>query len=190
LLTFADFSDKFMAMGGNLTAVGPCRSGRGVRLIAATMSLLVLCGMAEAKREPVLKQVDLTHSYYWRELYLPQLTTGPSSLAFVPDGKSLIYSMAGSLWRQEIGSNEATELTHPKRAYDYQPDASRDGGSVVFSRYDGNSIELSFDPATISVPQLIESISSKYELADVHVEQPQIEEVIARFYDLHGASEA
>ena len=42
----------------------------------------------------------------------------------------------------------------------------------------------------ISVPQLIESLSSKDELADVHVEQPQIEEVIARFYDLHGASEA
>jgi ABC-2 type transport system ATP-binding protein len=62
-------------------------------------------------------------------------------------------------------------------------------GAVVRNR-DGNSIELSFDPAIISVPQLIESLSSKYELADVHVEQPQIEEVIARFYDLHGASEA
>jgi ABC-2 type transport system ATP-binding protein len=62
-------------------------------------------------------------------------------------------------------------------------------GAVVRNR-DGNSIELSFDPAIISVPQLIERLSSKYELADVHVEQPQIEEVIARFYDLHGASEA
>jgi len=62
-------------------------------------------------------------------------------------------------------------------------------GAVVRNR-DGNSIELSFDPAVISVPQLIESISANYELADVHVEQPQIEEVIARFYDLHGASEA
>ena len=142
MLTFADFSDKFMAMGGNLTAVGPRRAVRGFRIIAATMSLLVLCSTAEAKREPVLKQVDLPHSYYWRELYLPQLTTGPSSLAFMPDGRSLIYSMAGSLWRQEITSNEAIELTHPQRAYDYQPDVARDGGSVVFSRYDGNSIEL------------------------------------------------
>ena len=33
-----------------------------------------------AGREPVLKQVDLPHSYYWRELYLPQLTTGPSAV--------------------------------------------------------------------------------------------------------------
>lgn len=129
-------------MGGNLTAIGPCQGVRGFRIIAATMSLLAVCSTAEAKREPVLKQVDLPHSYYWRELYLPQLTTGPSSLSFMPDGKSLIYSMAGSLWRQEIASNEATELTHPLRSYDYQPDVARDGGSVVFSRYDGNSIEL------------------------------------------------
>ncbi len=90
----------------------------------------------------MLKQVDLPHSYYWRELYLPQLTTGPSSLSFTPDGNSLVYSMGGSLWRQAIGSDEAIELTHPQRAYDYQPDVARDGGSVVFSRYNGNSIEL------------------------------------------------
>jgi Tol biopolymer transport system component len=95
-----------------------------------------------AGREPVLKQVDLPHSYYWRELYLPQLTTGPSSLSFTPDGAALVYSMGGSLWRQAIGSNEAVELTHARGAYDYQPDVAADGGSVVFSRYDGNAIEL------------------------------------------------
>lgn len=99
-------------------------------------------GIARAEREPVLKQVDLPHSYYWRELYLPQLTTGPSSASFTPDGNALVYSMAGSLWRQAIGSDEAVELTHSRAAYDYQPDVARDGSSVVFSRYDGNAIEL------------------------------------------------
>lgn len=142
MLTFKDFSDKCVAMGGNLRAAGPRRTLRGLRIIAAALPLFVLGFTAEAAREPVLKQVDLPHSYYWRELYLPQLTTGPSSLSFMPDGKSLIYSMAGSLWRQEIGSDEAAEFTHPLRSYDYQPDVARDGGSVVFSRYDGNSIEL------------------------------------------------
>ncbi|HEX8842416.1 MAG TPA: hypothetical protein VF757_08960, partial [Sphingomicrobium sp.] len=97
---------------------------------------------APAAREPVLKQVALPHSYYWRELYLPQLTTGPSSVAFMPDGKTLIYSMGGSLWRQAIGSDAAVELTHPRAAYDYQPDVAPDGRSVVFTRYDGNSLEL------------------------------------------------
>jgi TolB protein len=113
-------------------------TGRGVALAL----LLSLAGVAHAEREPVLKQVDLPHSYYWRELYLPQLTTGPSSASFVPGGKTLIYSMGGSLWRQAIGSNEAVELTHPRAAYDYQPDVALDGGSVVFSRYNGDAVEL------------------------------------------------
>ena len=93
-------------------------------------------------REAVLKQVDLPHSYYWRELYLPQLTTGPSSASFLPDSRSLVYSMEGSLWRQEIGSDTAQELTHPQGAYDYQPDVAGDGRSLVFTRYDGKSLQL------------------------------------------------
>jgi Tol biopolymer transport system component len=105
-------------------------------------ALLAMTGTAEAGREPVLKQVDLPHSYYWRELYLPQLTTGPSSVAFMPNGGELIYSMAGSLWRQSVGSDEAVELTHSNGAYDYQPDVAADGQSVVFSRYNGDALEL------------------------------------------------
>ena len=104
--------------------------------------LLGLSGVAQAEREPVLKQVDLPHSYYWRELYLPELTTSPSSASFTPDGGALVYSMGGSLWRQAIGSDEAVELTHPHAAYDYQPDVAPDGGSVVFSRYNGDAIVL------------------------------------------------
>lgn len=109
---------------------------------AVLVALLLAAGAANAEREPVLKQVDLPHSYYWRELYIPQLTTGPSSLSFTPDGKSLVYSMAGSLWRQAIGSDEAVELTHANGAYDYQPDVSPDGQSVVFARYAHDAIEL------------------------------------------------
>jgi hypothetical protein len=112
------------------------------RFAVLMLLLLAGAGASGAGREPVLKQVDLPHSYYWRELYLPQLTTGPSSAAFTPDGGALIYSMAGSLWRQAIGSGEAVELTHPRAAYDYQPDVASDGKSVLFSRYDGNAIEL------------------------------------------------
>ena len=95
-----------------------------------------------AARDFVLNQVQLPHGYYWRELYIPQLTTGPSSAAFMPDGYGLVYSMAGSLWQQQIGADEAIELTHADAAYDYQPDVARNGAGVVFSRYDGRSIEL------------------------------------------------
>ena len=96
---------------------------------------------ATAARKPVLAQIDLPHNYYYREMYLPQLTTGPSALTFSPDGKELIYSMGGSLWRQAIGSDEARELTHAK-GYDYQPDWSRDGRHVVFVRYQHDALEL------------------------------------------------
>jgi hypothetical protein len=110
---------------------------------AALLCAIAAAGIAHAAgREPVLKQVDLPHSYYWRELYLPQLTTGPSSASFLPDGQTLVYSMAGSLWRQRIDADEAIELTHAAGAYDYQPDVARDGRSVVFTRYDGHALEL------------------------------------------------
>ena len=112
----------------------------GALLLAS--SLLWTAGSAAAGREPVLKQVELPHNYYWRELYLPQLTTGPSAAAFMPGGQELVYSMAGSLWRQRIGLDEAVELTHADAAYDYQPDVARDGKSVVFTRYDGKAMEL------------------------------------------------
>ena len=105
------------------------------------MLALAVATSAVAQREPVLKQIDLPHSYYYREMYLPQLTSGPSSVAFSPDGESLVYSMAGSLWRQKIGAEQATELTHGP-GYDYQPDWSPDGRHIVFARHDNNAIEL------------------------------------------------
>jgi len=119
-------------------------SGTAARRSRAALALLAACWAlpAVADREPVLQQIDLPHSYYWRELYLPQLTTGPSSLAFMPDGQGLVYSMAGSLWRQRIGADAAVELTHADGAYDYQPDVARDGSAVVFARYDGRAVEL------------------------------------------------
>ena len=64
-----------------------------------------------AQREAVLKQIDVPHPYYFREMYLPQLTTGPSAASWMPDGRALVYSMRGSLWRQTLGTTEATQLT-------------------------------------------------------------------------------
>ena len=100
-----------------------------------------LGGAAGQVRGPVLDQIALPHSYYYRELYLPQLTSGPSSVAWTPDGTAVIYSMQGSLWRQRTDSTAAEQLTDD-RGSDYQPDCSPDGRSVVFVRYDGRSMEL------------------------------------------------
>lgn len=96
---------------------------------------------ALAQREPVLRQVALPHAYYWREMYVPQVTSGPSAVTWSPDGTELIYSMQGALWRQPIGSPVAVELTTGP-GYDYQPDWSPDGRFVAFARYAGDAIEL------------------------------------------------
>lgn len=92
-------------------------------------------------REPVLKQIRLPHAYYYREMYVPQVTSGPTSATWSPDGQELIYSMQGSLWRQRIASNEATQVTSGD-GYDYQPDWSPDGRHVVYATYRNDAVEL------------------------------------------------
>jgi TolB protein len=116
--------------------------------------ILLLAGLAvsalsHAERLPVLKQIDLPHPYYFREMYLPQLTAGPSSLAWSPDSQELIYSMAGSLWRQKAAvggqsADAAAGVAHQLTAgsYDYQPDWSPDGRWVIYSSYRNDSLEL------------------------------------------------
>lgn len=70
------------------------------------------------------------------------------------------------------------------------PAPALDIPEVVVRARDGRSLELAFDPARISAAALIARIAADHPVEDIHVEQPAIEEVIARFYDLHGASEA
>jgi len=94
-----------------------------------------------AQRRPVLPQIDLPHPYYYRELYLPQLTSGPASVAWSPDSKEVVYSMAGSLWRQKLDSKDAVQLTDGD-GYDYQPDWSPDGKSIIYVSYQTDAMEL------------------------------------------------
>jgi TolB protein len=94
-----------------------------------------------AQRRPVLPQIDLPHPYYYREMYLPQLTSGPSSVAWSPDSQEVVYSMAGSLWRQRIDSGSAVQLTDGP-GYDYQPDWSPDGKSIIYVSYQKDAMEL------------------------------------------------
>ena len=116
--------------------------------VLLALVLIAVAMSAHAARERVLKQIDLPHDYYYRELYLPQVTSGPQYPAWSPDGQTLVYAMAGSLWKQRIGSNETFELTHAA-GYDSQPDWSRDGRAIVFARYRDDAIELyAIDPET------------------------------------------
>ena len=106
-------------------------------LLLALLASPALC----AAPPPQVPPIDLPHPYYYRELYLPQLTSGPSSLAWAPDSRELVYSMAGSLWRQRTDSTLAGQLTDGP-GYDYQPDWSPDGRYIVYVSAQGQAIEL------------------------------------------------
>jgi WD40 repeat protein len=112
-----------------------------LRLAIAAGCISVLAVPALGQREPVLRQIKVPHSYYYREMYLPQATSGPSAVTWSPDGREVIYSMQGSLWRQRVGSGDAFQLTAGP-GYDYQPDWSPDGRLVVFSSYRNDAVEL------------------------------------------------
>lgn len=109
--------------------------------VGAAFFLVIVSAFSAAQRDPVLKQIDVPHPYYFREMYLPQLTTGPSATAWSPDSASLVYSMAGSLWLQRVDSDMAEQLTAGP-GYDYQPDWSSDGKWIVYSKYDKDAISL------------------------------------------------
>jgi Tol biopolymer transport system component len=111
------------------------------RTLSVVWLLLLAALPAGAQRRPVLGQIDEPHPYYYRELYLPQLTSGPSSLTWGPDSDELIYSMAGSLWRQKLAARDTMQITDGE-GYDYQPDWSPDGKSVVYVSYQKDSMEL------------------------------------------------
>jgi len=70
---------------------------------------------------------------------------------------------------------------------DAAPDLVLEG--VTVRARDGRSLELAFDPRVIPTPKLVSRITADHAVADLHVDEPAIEEVIARFYDLHGAGE-
>jgi Tol biopolymer transport system component len=112
----------------------PSRAGLLAVLILTVVPLI-------AQREPVLKQIDLPHRYYYREMYLPQLTTGPNSAAWSSDSRSLFYSMAGTLWQQPLDSGIAEQLTAGP-GYDYQPDCSPHGRWIVYVKYLHDALEL------------------------------------------------
>ncbi|HET7598717.1 MAG TPA: CehA/McbA family metallohydrolase [Gemmatimonadales bacterium] len=105
----------------------------------------VACGpgssAAHAQREPVLTQIREPHSYYYREMYLPQATSGPNGAAWSPDGRELVYAMQGTLWRQRLGSDEARQLTDGP-GYDAEPDWSPDGRWIAYASYVNDAVEL------------------------------------------------
>ncbi len=114
---------------------------RVVPLLLAAGALVAVVDTPGPGREKVLKQVLVPHHYYHREMYLPQATSGVSSPVWSPDGKELAVSIEGALWRIELATGVARQLTNGP-GYDYQPDWSPDGRLLAFSSYRDDAIEL------------------------------------------------
>jgi TolB protein len=134
---------------------GVRRMGKWIWVVGAMIGAVgVSVSPAWGQRRAVLGQIEEPHSYYYRELYLPELTSGPSWLTWGPNSGELIYSMGGSLWRQKLDAKEAVQLTDGP-GYDYQPDWSPDGKSVVYVSYQKDAMELwLLDVATGKTKQL------------------------------------
>ena len=111
------------------------------RASSIALGIAMLATAAQAQREPVLRQIRVPHNYYYREMYLPQVTSGPSAVTWSPDGNEVIYSMQGTLWRQRVGTDSAAQLTDGP-GYDHQPDWSPDGRFVAYVSYERDVMAL------------------------------------------------
>ena len=85
-----------------------------------------------AERRPVLPQITLPHDYYFREMYLPQVTSGPSAVAWAPDGREVVVAMQGSLWRHRLGVRGASQIVWGA-GYAHQPDWSPDDRYIAYA---------------------------------------------------------
>jgi ABC-2 type transport system ATP-binding protein len=61
-------------------------------------------------------------------------------------------------------------------------------GATVLSRT-GRRIEFAFDPRVTAAHTLVSRLTANHGIEDLSIEEPPIEEVIARFYTSHGAVE-
>jgi len=74
-------------------------------------------------------------------------------------------------------------------------DFSEDVGDVVMEgttilRRTGRRIEFAFDPRVTAAHTLIGRLTAEHGIEDLSIEEPTIEELIAKFYTSHGAVEA
>jgi ABC-2 type transport system ATP-binding protein len=66
------------------------------------------------------------------------------------------------------------------------PDApALDGAHDV--RYDDGRVVIEFDPATTPLPHLIAQVTAHYAVTDLHITEPDLEQVIRQMYTTRGA---
>jgi len=106
--------------------------------------------------------------------------------------KRVIIIGNGKLLRDSSFESMRSEVLGERRLF---VDFAADNGDIAIDgatirARDGRSVEYAFDPARTAAHTLISRIAASHDVVDIRVEDPKIEEVIARFYTLHGAVES
>jgi len=101
-----------------------------VALLAAASAL------AQQNGYPVVYPVATQGGQYMHNYYFPPSPSAtPWYPAWAPDGKSIAFSMQGSVWKVDLATRIATELTHSPK-YHGSPDWSPDGKWIVYTADD------------------------------------------------------
>jgi TolB protein len=98
---------------------------------ALLLSLIAVPLCAQAPYPAARSGGTYMHAYY----IPPAPSAQPWAPAWSPDGKWLAVSMHGSIWRIQVATGAAEELTHD-RTYDASPDWSPDGRWIVYTADD------------------------------------------------------
>ena len=96
--------------------------------------------LAQAGRYPASRHGgNYMHNYYLP----PAPSSTPWAPSWAPDGASLAVAMSGSIWRVDVETGAADELTYSPDAYHSSPDWSPDGRWIVYTAdHDGRRVQL------------------------------------------------
>lgn len=105
---------------------------------AITCMLFLLAHTGRAQDySPARHGGNYMHNFY----FPPSPSSTPWWPSWSPDGRSLAVAMSGSIWKVDVESGEATELTHGA-TYHSSPEWSPDGRWMIYTTDDGNTIQL------------------------------------------------
>jgi len=116
-----------------------------MRISAALLFLVLLLALAtrtataQAGRYPASRHGG---NYMFNFYFPPAPSSTPWAPSWAPDGRSVAVAMAGSIWRVDLASGAADELTYGE-TYHSSPDWSPDGRWLIYTAdHDGNAVQL------------------------------------------------
>ena len=120
-------------------------SNTAIRVSISLLSLVFLLVLAtrpaaaQAGRYPASRHGG---NYMFNFYFPPSPSSTPWAPAWAPDGRAVAVAMAGSIWRVDLASGAADELTCGP-TYHSSPDWSPDGRWIVYTAdHDGGAVQL------------------------------------------------